>query len=935
MKQFKKGRDASPSSRALHLLHKAAWATCAVWAVSANPTRAATIIQTGANGANGANATTPGTPGKAGQPGNSATATVTSLDNYNTAIANGGNAGNGGNAINSAGLGGAGGNGAAGGTATAFVNANIVPSATNQLSFIANSTGGTGGNAGQPGNYGSANSGPVGLAGPGGAAFSSGNIFTNGTNGISLGFNSHGGAGGSSFTGTNPLFLGNAGDGGAATLGPIALHASNAGRISLSQTAFGGAGGSQSANTGNFGHGGNGGSAVAVDISVLNYSGFLTDDRKLYGGKGGSGYNGGNGADVSSTFSSKPLLESWFIASATGGDGGFGGTSSSAVGAMGGNGGNATLKVDASNAFRYSNAFPRAQGGNGGAGNSGGNGGDASVIAIASTLIQTQAQSTIAIATAQGGYGGTIYNLPVAATIPAGIGGSAYCSATSTATGDSDVFASASSDAGRNGVGVYTVGGPIVGWAGATARATAFGSNNGISSVRVSASARGGPGGAGNTGGAGGAASIDSVTGISDSGYMTVEARLQGGAGGYGTIQGGRGASALLPNLISGNTKGALLLTQTAFGGAGGASAFDGIGGTGGDALSTLFLTNTNSASLSGSVTASVGIGGSPISGTNTTGFRGRDGTALASISLIGSHEVTAMAAVQDINTGALMNHALATAQSYGGIARASTNHYNFGTNAGVIQGVDAKSTAITSVGKVLNASASASSIMSNTESRAAISQPIPSATNITGLRSLAYLTALPTLPDSLTALTAHPHLQADINLGQGVGSSSDMLGLVSLAGPATLNGGWSTSINESLDLSQFSSAQHLFIGLATARATSTGPANLHFSISREGAMLIDQTFTTLADATAYFTDNSLDLGPLDPLSNGHLDLTIQLDASQIPDGGFATTLLIANATPASGIPEPSSTLLLTLATTGLLTRRRRPIFKPRSGGRL
>ena len=293
------------------------------------------------------------------------------------------------------------------------------------------------------------------------------------------------------------------------------------------------------------------------------------------------------------------------------------------------------------------------------------------------------------------------------------------------------------------------------------------------------------------------------------------------------------------------------------------------------------------------------------------------------------------MAAVQDINTGALMNHALATAQSYGGIARASTNHYNFGTNAGVIQGVDAKSIAITSVGKVFNASASASSITSDTESRTAISQPIPSATNITRLQSLAYLTALPTLPDSLTALTAHPHLQADINLGQGTGNPSDALGLVSLAGPATTSGGWSTSINESLDLSQFSSSQHLFIGLASARSTSADPANLHFSISREGTTLVDQTFTTLTDATAYFTDHSLDLGLLDPASNGHLNLTIQLDATLIPNGGFSANLFIANATAASGVPEPSSTFLLNLATTGLLTRRRRPVCKPWSGGRL
>ena len=105
--------------------------------------------------------------------------------------------------------------------------------------------------------------------------------------------------------------------------------------------------------------------------------------------------------------------------------------------------------------------------------------------------------------------------------------------------------------------------------------------------------------------------------------------------------------------------------------------------------------------------------------------------------------------------------------------------------------------------------------------------------------------------------------------------------------------------------------------------------------MAREGTTLVDQTFTTLTDATAYFTDHSLDLGLLDPGSNGRLNLTIQLDATLIPNGGFSANLLIANATAASGIPEPSSTFLLTLATTGLLTRRRRPVCKPWSGGRL
>ena len=653
---------------------------------------------------------------------------------------------------------------------------------------------------------------------------------------------------------------------------------------------------------------------------------FSTVRQESFGGYGGNGYIGGNGGDAASTMTNLSARRMEFHIVATGGYGGFGGTTAAAFDAAGGNGGDATINVDAHCTGDYARVVTDALGGFGGLGNAGAHGGNASIVSKASTALGNSRFETYADAYAIGGQGGVMYNLPPSTTIPAGIAGSAFASATSIAAGDSPVTAHSYAVAGQSGVGSRATGGPGIGWGGATARAVTFGSNVGTNSVEVISEVFGGSGGGGNVGGAGGLALIDSASGFSTAGKVTVSTTLTGGTGGYGRIQGGNGASVFLSNVSSGTTAGQLILNQIAIGGNGGPVAGDGAGGTGGDAMSTLVLTNTNCASLSGSASATSGGAGTLLGSTNVAGIAGRAGTAFASVQLTGAHDVSAIATVKGGKTNLPLNRAIAVAQSLnGGIARADAT--TSGTNA-----IDASTLAITSLGKVLNASAT-SSFKLNSYSKAQIGLPHPSVLNIA--RDYAYLTALPTLVDSLSALTAHPHLQADINLGQGVGSSSDMLGLVSLAGPATLNGGWSTSINESLDLSQFSSAQHLFIGLATARATSTGPANLHFSISREGAMLIDQTFTTLADATAYFTDNSLDLGPLDPRSNGHLDLTIQLDATQIPDGGFATTLLIANATPASGIPEPSSTLLLTLATTGLLTRRRRPIFKPRSGGRL
>ena len=81
----------------------------------------------------------------------------------------------------------------------------------------------------------------------------------------------------------------------------------------------------------------------------------------------------------------------------------------------------------------------------------------------------------------------------------------------------------------------------------------------------------------------------------------------------------------------------------------------------------------------------------------------------------------------------------------------------------------------------------------------------------------------------------------------------------------------------------------------------------------------MDQTFTNSASASAFFTDRTLDLGPIGAGVSGPLDLTLEMDATVEPGDGFASNVLLGNVTPGSGVvPEPSGGLLL-CGTAGVL----------------
>ena len=114
------------------------------------------------------------------------------------------------------------------------------------------------------------------------------------------------------------------------------------------------------------------------------------------------------------------------------------------------------------------------------------------------------------------------------------------------------------------------------------------------------------------------------------------------------------------------------------------------------------------------------------------------------------------------------------------------------------------------------------------------------------------------------------------------------------------------------------------FPGLVGSTATGGGFDSLHFVMTREGIAVVDQTFADLGSANTYFGDHTVDFGAIGSNLTGLLDIGLELKVTAHGGDGFTANLLIANATPASGVPEPSCLAVGTMAFAGLARRQRR-----------
>jgi hypothetical protein len=117
-----------------------------------------------------------------------------------------------------------------------------------------------------------------------------------------------------------------------------------------------------------------------------------------------------------------------------------------------------------------------------------------------------------------------------------------------------------------------------------------------------------------------------------------------------------------------------------------------------------------------------------------------------------------------------------------------------------------------------------------------------------------------------------------------------------------------------------------LYVGLLSPGAANSGLVagdTLDFQVLLQGKTVVDESFTQNFDATAYFTDNVLDLGPENAgLNGGNLNLQFDFSlTSASVANGFSEQLVFGTATT---VPEPGMPGLLLVTATGCLTRRRR-----------
>ena len=113
------------------------------------------------------------------------------------------------------------------------------------------------------------------------------------------------------------------------------------------------------------------------------------------------------------------------------------------------------------------------------------------------------------------------------------------------------------------------------------------------------------------------------------------------------------------------------------------------------------------------------------------------------------------------------------------------------------------------------------------------------------------------------------------------------------------------------MDLSSLTHLE-LKVALDNPRSTGNGFDTLEFRLDKEGTTVLDQSFTSLAAATAYFTDHVLDLGGIATGITGTLDLTFYLNlTSNDADAAFQADVLFGDN--GAVVPEPSTWVSMAL----------------------
>ena len=406
-----------------------------------------------------------------------------------------------------------------------------------------------------------------------------------------------------------------------------------------------------------------------------------------------------------------------------------------------------------------------------------------------------------------------------------------------------------------------------------------------------------------------------------------------GGNGGIGTGgaggNGGGATSTLTFTRASGTTTTA---TMAATGGNGANASLGGTPGTGANSTSSLSL--TGAAAVTSTVNATGGNGGSIVAGSLGSGSNGGTAAATAMATSTGVGAVGATATAVGGNggnassgAGGLGGNTTATATSVGSGAANSTAtadggngsvRSTFGSGVALASATgtsgSAAANALSAGGMLINLESHATAPvngLSRASARAGIATTAMDAATATGLEAAAFTTGLPTDIQALSLFGGNGSVKNNFNIATDSvpGATSDLFGLATFGGSNTEGGSaasrtFTSSATYAIDLTGLSNPrQDLLLGLLDTNSEGIGFDSLNFQISREGVVVVNQTFLTVADAVNFLDGKTLNLGS-NAVANvsGNLDLVFTTTLITNDAGaGFYFDLAFGNSTLDSG----------------------------------
>jgi hypothetical protein len=162
----------------------------------------------------------------------------------------------------------------------------------------------------------------------------------------------------------------------------------------------------------------------------------------------------------------------------------------------------------------------------------------------------------------------------------------------------------------------------------------------------------------------------------------------------------------------------------------------------------------------------------------------------------------------------------------------------------------------------------------------------------LTGEQAIAMIDGKPSAASVNAVEAAHPTMAAALK-------GATVVGLGELGGAYDGSGGGTqtetSSVAESVDLSQFASEKDLLVGFYQGTQVGAGVSDLTLDITANGTDVFHQEFTNSAAAVAFFTDHTLDLGIMTAFGSA-LDIAASMTTTEAsPGAGLDFGLLIAN----------------------------------------